>query len=126
MQTWGDLVIVAPDNGVDGSVYVEKTSGNTQIMAEPLEGSVRMEIEITTLDAAVDRVRLADADGRSSARLADDPAVTSTRLADGRIRLTTIVGAADARTHHRIVIAQDSGFISVMQSSPATTTGGSR
>lgn len=126
VQTWGDLVIVAPDNGVDGSVYVEKTSGNTQIMAEPLEGSVRMEIEITTRDAAVDRVRLADADGRSSARLADDPAVTSTRLADGRIRLTTIVGAADARTHHRIVIAQDSGFISVMQSSPATTTGGSR
>lgn len=126
VQTWGDLVIVAPDNGVDGSVYVEKTSGNTQIMAEPLEGSVRMDIEITTRDAAVDRVRLADADGRSSARLSDDPAVTSTRLADGRIRLTTTVGAADARTHHRIVIEQGSGFISVMQSSPATTTGRSR
>ncbi|GAA4059789.1 hypothetical protein GCM10023065_07010 [Microbacterium laevaniformans] len=126
VQTWGDLVIVAPDNGVDGSVYVEKTSGNTQIMAEPLDGSVRMEIEITTRDAAVDRVRLTDADGTSYARLSDDPDVTSTRLADGRIRLTTTVGGANARTHHRIVIEQDSGFISVMQSSPATTTGGSR
>ncbi|RKS94366.1 phage shock protein C (PspC) family protein [Microbacterium sp. AG790] len=126
VQTWGDLVIVAPDNGVDGSVYVEKTSGNTQIMAEPLDGSVRMDIEITTRDAAVDRVRLTDADGTSYARLSDDPDVTSTRLADGRIRLTTTVGGANARTHHRIVIEQDSGFISVMQSSPATTTGGSR
>lgn len=126
VQTWGDLVIIAPDGGVDGSVFVQKMSGNTQIMQEPLGGSVRMDIEITTRDAAVDRVRLTDADGRSYARLSDDPDVTSTRLADGRIRLTMTVGGANARAHHRIVIEQDSGFISVMQSSPATTTGGSR
>ena len=126
VQQWGDLTITALDDGVDGTVYVKKGSGSTQIMPGPLDASVRMDIDIITRDAVVDSV---DLDGRGAygySRLDDVDGVATSRLADGRTRFTAAVGPADARTHHRIVIEQDSGFISVMRPASASSTGGSR
>jgi len=126
VQQWGDLTISALDDGVDGSIYVQKGSGSTQIMPGPLDASVRMDIEIITRDAAVDSV---DLDGRGAygySRLDDVDGVATSHLPDGRTRYTAAVGPADARTHHRIVIEQDSGFISVMRPASASTNGGAR
>lgn len=125
VQTWGSLTIAGDDTGIDGATFVQKKSGNTQIMSDPLGASVRMDIEITTRDAAVDSVRLDDIGARHE-DLSDLPGVVVTRLADGRTRYTVTVGDAGARTHHRISLEQDGGFITVVQPEPATTTGGAR
>lgn len=126
VQTWGDLVISAQNTGVDGATFVQKKSGTTQVLSEPFDNAPRIDVEITTRDAAVNGVSVDGRGDYSSSRLDDIEGVTSARLPDGRIRYTAAFGDPDARTHHRIVIEQDSGFISLMQPVLTPTTGGSR
>lgn len=126
VQAWGDLVISTPDTGAGGALYVHKTSGNTQILQEPRESAARVEIEITTRDAAAEGVRVDNEGNATAYRLDDIAGVTSDRLPDGRIRYTVASGDPGSRTPQRVVIEQDSGFISLMQPVLTPTTGGSR
>lgn len=124
MQTWGDLVIATQDTGLDGAAFVEKKSGNTRVLPEPPDDSARIDIEITTRDAAVDGVSVSSSGEYSFSRLDDIPGVTSARLPDGRIRYSAAFGDPGSRTHQRIVIQQDGGSVTVFL--PTPTTGGSR
>lgn len=126
VQTWGDLVIATQDTGLEGSTFVVKKSGTTQIVPNPLDSAARVEIQITTRDASVTGVRV-DARGDATAYpLSDIQGVTSSRLDDGRIRYTVGFGDPGARTRQHVVIEQDSGSIDVLRSTLTPINGGSR